>query len=333
MRQHSSASILILTLGLSLYVSVSLAGEGPAEGPPTAAEPAATGETAPAAEGAAPLPSGEGVAIADMEPVVMARVGAAKITVDEFMQFLAKNPRRVREATTVEGKAALLRSAIENHLLLAAMRQEGLIGEDAAQEQMQAAFPKLAAAHFPLPPVPDDEALRAYYEAHIHDFGIPASVRLSQIQFRVPDPATEEDHAAARARAEAALRRIEAGEAFGDVAAEVTEHTKTRPNKGDVGYVTRYGAAWLEKALEGVAVGQHTGIVANPVGYDILLLTDQRDAVVTPFEEAREAVAKRMQDEAQTAARAAYVKQLASKTEITIELDELKGAYPNGIFP
>jgi hypothetical protein len=97
--------------------------------------------------------------------------------------------------------------------------------------------------------------------------------------------------------------------------------------------VTRYGAAWLEKALEGVAVGQHTGIVANPVGYDILLLTDQRDAVVTPFEEAREAVAKRMQDEAQTAARAAYVKQLASKTEITIELDELKGAYPNGIFP
>lgn len=268
-----------------------------------------------------------------MEPVVMARIGEVNITVEDFMKFLSKNPQRVREAMTVEGKAALLRTAIENRLLLAAMRQEGLINDETKPEQYQLAYEKLARAKFPPPPVPSEKALRAYYEAHKEDFGIPASVRLTQIQFRVPEQATAEDQAAARARAEGAMRRITAGEPFAEVAGDLTENKRARPNKGDVGYVVRQGNDWLEQALDGIGVGQHTDVLESPVGYDILMLTDTSETVYTPFEGAREAVTKRMQDEAQEAAKAAYVKKLASMIKITIELDELKDAYPNGIFP
>ena len=268
-----------------------------------------------------------------MEPVVMARIGEVNITVEDFMKFLSKNPQRVREAMTVEGKAALLRTAIENRLLLAAMRQEGLIDDETKPEQYQLAYEKLARAKFPPPPVPGEKALRAFYEAHKEDFGIPASVRLTQIQFRVPEQATAEDQAAARARAEGAMQRIAAGEPFAEVAGDLTENKRARPNKGDVGYLVRKGNDWLEQALVGIGVGQHTGILESPAGYDILMLTDTSEAVYTPFEGAREAVAKRMQDEAQEAAKAAYVKKLASMINITIELDELKEAYPNGIFP
>jgi len=269
----------------------------------------------------------------DMEPVVMARIGGVAITVEEFMRFLAKNPQRVPEAMTLEGKAALLRTAIENRLLLAAMRQEGLINDDTKPDQYQLAYEKLARAKFPPPPPPGEPALRAYYEAHKEDFGIPAVVRLTQIQFRVPEPATPEAQAAALARAEAALRRIEAGESFESVAGELTENKRARPHNGDVGFVVRHGNAWVEQALAGIGVGQHTGILESPSGYDILKVTDINDAVLTPFEGAREAVSKRMQEEAQEAAKAAYVKKLAGMIEITIELDELKDAYPNGIFP
>jgi parvulin-like peptidyl-prolyl isomerase len=279
---------------------------------------------------AAPVKPGEAT---KMPPVVMARVGTATITVEDFMHFLSKNPSRVREAITIEGKAALLKTAIENRLLLAAMRQDGLIDDDTKSEKLPAAFNKFAAAHFPLPPVPDEETLRAYYDAHRDDFGIPAAVRLTQIQFRLPDPATEEDKAAARARAEAALKRIEAGEAFGDVAGEVTERPETLANKGDVGFVYHRGHEWLEKALVGLQVGQHTGVLESPAGYDILMLTETRDAEITPFDQAREAVAKKMQEEGQAAARSAYIKKLAATVEINIELDSLKDAYPNGIFP
>jgi len=268
-----------------------------------------------------------------MPTVVMAKVGTATTTVEDFMRFLSNNPSRVPEATTIEGKAALLKTAIENRLLLAAMRQDGLIDDDTKPEKLSAAFNKFAAAHFPLPPVPDEEALRAYYDAHRDDFGIPAAVRLTQIQIRIPDPATEEDRTAARARAEAALKRVEAGEDFSDVAAEVTERMEMRPHKGDVGFVYHKGHEWLEKALTGLEVGQHTAVLESPAGYDILLLTETRDAVYTPFDQAREAVAKKMQEEGQAAARAAYLKRLASTVEISIELDSLKNAYPNGIFP
>ena len=268
-----------------------------------------------------------------MEPVVMARVGSVTITVEDFMRFLTKNPGRVREATTVEGKAALLKTAIENRLLLGALRQEGVIDDNTKPQDMQRAFDKFASMHFPLPPVPDDKSLRAYYDANRDDFGIPAAVRLTQIQIRIPDSATEDEKAAARGRAEAALKRIQAGEAFGDVAAEVTERPETKPHKGDVGFVYHEGHEWLEKALAGLQVGQHTGVLESPAGYDILLLTETRDAVVTPFEQAREAVAKKMQEDGQAEARAAYIKKLANTVEISIELDSLKDAYPNGIFP
>lgn len=268
-----------------------------------------------------------------MEPVVMARIGNVNITVEEFMKFLSKNHQRVREAMTVEGKAALLRTAIENRLLLAAMRQEGLIDEDTKPEQYPMAFERLARSKFPPPPAPSEQALRAYYEAHKEDFGIPAAVRLTQIQFRVPEQATAEDQNAARARAEAALKRIEAGESFSAVAGELTENKRARPHSGDVGFVVRHGNAWVEQALEGIGIGQNTGILESPSGYDILMVTDIHEAVLTPFEGAREAVSKRMQEEAQEAAKAAYVKKLASMIEITIELDELKDAYPNGVFP
>lgn len=295
--------------------------------------PRPQGESQPNASQITPGQSGVIATGPAMDPVVMARIGNVNITVEEFMRFLAKNPQRVPEAMTVEGKAALLRTAIENRLLLAAMRQEGLISDDTKPEQYQLAYEKLARAKFPPPPPPGEPALRAYYEAHKEDFGIPAVVRLTQIQFRVPEPATPEAQAAARARAEAALRRIEAGEPFASVAGELTENKRARPHNGDVGFVVSHGNAWVEQALAGIGVGQHTGILESPSGYDILMVTDTREAVLTPFEGAREAVSSRMQEEAQEAAKAAYVKKLAGMIEISIELDELKDAYPNGIFP
>lgn len=268
-----------------------------------------------------------------MEPVVMARVGTAVITVEDFMRFLSQHPDRVDEATTQAGKAQLLREAIEQRLLIAAMVKEGLIEAGAKPAEMQSAFRQLVEMKFPLPPEPTEEAMRQYYEAHKEDFGIPASVRVRQIQFRVPKNATPEDHAAAKARAEAALRRLEAGESFEDLAVELTEHRRAKATKGDMGYVTRYGLPWFEQALAGLKVGEHTGIVAHDVGYDILLLMDERNAILTPFEEAKPEVSQRMRAEAQEAARAAYVKSLADTVEITIEIEELKNAYPGGIFP
>ncbi|MBK5967068.1 hypothetical protein CCR95_24115 [Thiocystis minor] len=269
----------------------------------------------------------------EMPPVIMARVGSREISVQEFMGFLAKNPTRVKEATTPEGKAGLLREAIGNELLMLAMREEGLLPENPTEADQKKAFIKLMSKHFPPPPTPDDATLRDYYQKHMADFGIPASVRLSQIQIRVKESPSDEEKADARKRAEAALARIEAGESFAAVAAELSENPRAKANQGDVGFVWREGSAWLDQALQGLKKGEHTGVLESPAGYDILMLTDEREAIITPFDEARESVVKKFQVKQQAEARNAYVKQLADRVGVEIVLDEMKGSFPNGVFP
>ena len=281
-----------------------------------------------------PVPEGTS-ASQEMPRVVMARVGSHEITVEEFMQFLAKNPTRVQEATTVDGKAQLLRDLIETHLLMQAMRAEGLLNAETqpTDEELKKAFMNLGQKHFPPPPAPNVEAQRTYYAANQSDFGIPAVVRLSQIQFRVKESATPEEIANTKQRAEEALKRIESGEPFDKVASELTENTRYRSTGGDVGYLRRHGNEWLDKALNGLKVGEHTSVLESPVGYDILMLTDEREAITTPFEEARESVIKQMQVEAQKTAKTDYVKELAAQTQIEIVLEELNSASPDGVFP
>jgi parvulin-like peptidyl-prolyl isomerase len=267
------------------------------------------------------------------ERVVMARVGSDEITVEEFMQFLSSNPGRVGEAITPAGKAGLLRTAIANRLLTQAMSKEGLLPEKSTPDDYKKAFPKLAEKHFPLPPVPDEKLLRQYYLDHQQEFGIPAAVRLSQIQFRFPEKAGAEDKAAAKKRAEAALRRLEEGESFAKLADELTEYPPAKSAHGDLGFVSRQVDPWLEMALAGVKVGQHTGVLESPVGYEFLLITEERDAIVSPFPEVRDKIALQMQLDRQNQLRDAYVKELAKNVKVEIVLDDLKKEFAKGIFP
>jgi parvulin-like peptidyl-prolyl isomerase len=268
-----------------------------------------------------------------MPKVVMARVGDVEITVEDFVRFLTRYPSKVRLARSAEGKAELLRIAIENRLLIAALVQEGLIDADMKPEMVQPAMVKLADRHFPLPPVPPEDQLKAFYAAHVEDFGIPAVIRISQILISVDNDAGQEAKESARLRAQRALERIKAGEAFGQVADEVSDRSDLRGRKGDIGFVNPRGHKWLGQAIAGLEVGQYTEVIESPSGFDILMLTDRREAVLTPFEQARDAVAKRMQEEARAKAKADYVKKLAASIPISIELDELKPYFANGWFP
>jgi hypothetical protein len=77
---------------------------------------------------------GEGQAMIDVQPtenkpdrVVMARVGDAEITVEDYIGFISLNPERVRASRGTAGKAEVLRIMIENVLLQQVMAKEGLL--------------------------------------------------------------------------------------------------------------------------------------------------------------------------------------------------------------
>lgn len=267
------------------------------------------------------------------EDVVMVRVGPDAITVDDFMAHVTARPDRIAESATPAGKAELLRTLIADRLLRQAMALDGLVPENPTPDTWRQALATFADKHYPLPPVPDVQALETYYLEHRNDFGIPETVRVTQIQFRVPDNATEDQISLTRARADAALARLRAGEPFGELAAQLTENPAARDTGGDLGFLPKQGDPWLEAALKGLDVGEHGSVVESPAGFEILMVTDQRDAIISPFEQVKEYVARILQTSQQEQARKDYIRALAAKTEIVVELDELKDQLTHPIFP
>lgn len=267
------------------------------------------------------------------ERVVMARVGAAEITVEDFIGYISLNPEKVRMAKGVEGKADILRIMIANILLQQAMAKEGLLPKEQQPEAYQSALLLLADKYFPAPNITDEAALLAYYDANRNQFGIPASARLSQISFRYPKGADDVAKQAVKERADQVLSRLDAGETFANLAREVSDNPGSKESGGDLGFIERVTwSNWLKNALSGVEVGKHTGVVPSPIGFEILMITEERPEITAPFAEVKEDIRKKLQLAAQDRLRNDYVKRLAAETEITIELEELKSAFANGIF-
>ncbi|MGB5830825.1 MAG: peptidylprolyl isomerase, partial [Thiohalocapsa sp.] len=189
--------------------------------------------------------------------VVAARVGDSEITAQDLVQFAAVNPQRVRAlADGPEGKAQVLRLLIANVLLQQSMAKLDLLPPEPDSKDYQDAYEKLAAMKFPRPETIDDGELRAFFDERKESFGIPASLRISQIQTRYPNGADAPEKDAAKRRAEAALSRVKAGEDFGAVAAEVTENAPAKLESGDLGFLDRNTfSPWLTAALDGIEVG------------------------------------------------------------------------------
>jgi peptidyl-prolyl cis-trans isomerase SurA len=138
---------------------------------------------------------------------------------------------------------------------------------------------RLLAKQFPPKKVPQAEA-EAYFKAHAAKFPkAPAEVRLSVIQIPVlPDSA-----ASAKGRAEvlAARKRIEGGEKFAKVAAEVSDDPNSARSGGDLGFFT---IGTMEPAIEAAALNLKPGKLSDPVltpyGWHILEVME-RDTLKT----------------------------------------------------
>ena len=265
--------------------------------------------------------------------VVMFKTNGVEVTVQDYVNFIQRNPVYVEKSMTDPGKAEVIREIIGNQLLKDDIIKKGLAKKEATAAELGEAFQRLAKEHFPLPPAPEEQAVYQYYLDHQNDFGIPEMVRISQIQFRTPENATAEQKAAARQKAESALRRLDAGEPFPKVAAELTENPSAKPPQGDIGFLPREGNPWLTEAVRNLKVGDRTKVIESPAGYEILMLTDVRKAMITPYANVREKVISRMRGAEQARQRDAYIKELAKHAKIEIVQEELKPLFPKGVFP
>jgi hypothetical protein len=256
---------------------------------------------------------------------VVAKVGDRAITVSEVRQFVMQSGMG-HSLQSLSGQIEILRKIIEEALLKKAVARELGAAEPLTFEQISSGLKNLEEKYFSLPEAPDEAVLRAYYEANKEEYGIPEMVRLVQMQFR-----NDQDRVGgptARQRAEQALRRLEAGENFDQIAAEVSENPRARDDGPMRGFVARNAEPWLRDGLRGVQAGQRTGIVESPVGYEILLIRDWRAPVFAEFDAVRAKVSDRWRAGQQQQARGRYLKTLAQQFGVTVTEKELENANP-----
>lgn len=266
--------------------------------------------------------------------VIMAWVGDKKITVEQFMNYIKQDTRLVIKATKVSGRVEILREMILDLLIEEGMYKDGLLPKDRtpnAKEYLQA-YQKFTSQHFPKAnEVPSEKELYKYYQQHPESFGIPAMVRISQIQFRIPDGADEKTKELVKAEADETLKRLRAGESFSDLAEVLTDSPLGKVAKGDLGFLQVDKDQWLKKATAVLEVGQFSEVLESPVGYEIILLQDKRDAMVAPYANVRSNVVSQVRQEAQAKAREEYAWSLAKTIRVTVEQSELKSALPDTI--
>ncbi len=312
----------ILTGPQAVWAQAQSAAESPAN-PPSLVNPA---QAQSAAESPANPPSSPVAEKLAVEKAVLAKVGERNLTVDDFRRF-AISAGLGDLARVPSGQVKLLRLMIEEALLDKALELEGLIKSDAAEPGVRTnAMGNLQQKYFPLPPMPDEVAMRAYYEANREQFGIPEQVRIVQIQFR-----TDQDKPTgltARERAAQALKRLESGEDFRKVATELTESPRGRELGPDRGFLPRNAEPWLRDAVKELTPGQRTGIVQSPAGYEILLISDWRTPLIADFDVVRITVGEQMRQAIQKQAREAYIKTVAQKVEVKILKQGMNDANP-----
>jgi peptidyl-prolyl cis-trans isomerase D len=111
--------------------------------------------------------------------------------------------------------------------------------------------------------------VEAYYREHAAEFETPRRVKVAHILVRVPPTGGSEAENRARAKAEAAIRRVQNGEEFAKVAKEVSEDPASAASGGELGFVAR---GELEPQFEQAAFALKKGEVTRepvrtPFGY------------------------------------------------------------------
>jgi peptidyl-prolyl cis-trans isomerase D len=134
-----------------------------------------------------------------------------------------------------------------------------------------------------------DPQLKAYFDEqkakNPESYAQPEQRRVSHILFSVSDP---KDDAAAKAKAEAVLKRALAGEDFGKLAREFSQDPGSAAQGGDLGWSER--KVWVPPFAD-AAFSMHTGeirgLVKTQFGYHILKLDGIQEASVKTFEQSK----------------------------------------------
>ena len=126
---------------------------------------------------------------------------------------------------------------------------------------------------------------RKFYDENLEKyFKKPETARASHILIGTEEKSTPEQRKQAKAKAEAILKRLRAGEDF----AALAKSDSTCPSKSQGGDLGSFGHGQMVPAFEQAAFalkpGEMSGVVETQFGYHIIKLTEKQEASTESFE-------------------------------------------------
>lgn len=294
----------------------------------------------------------------------------SKSDYDRAQQELEQEARQQgwTQAQLMEQKRDLMRSLIDNQLLLSKGKELGINGETdvikrldemrkqyhlASLEDLQKAaeaqgvsFEDLkeqirenvirsqvisqeVGSHIQVAP----SEIRAYYDAHQQEFEKPEEERLSEILIATPNPDDATQVAEAKKKADDIEARLKGGADFATVA-KADSGGPTAAQGGDLGEFKREDlhSKVLEDATFSLQAGQITEPIRTRQGWLILKVTEHQKGGIAPLEDVQDQIQQQIGMQKMEPALRAYLTKLRNEASIDVRAPYYdSGATPNEI--
>lgn len=290
---------------------------------------------------------------------VVAQVGGEKITLAEVTRVVqAWRMGRFRgvdpNAPEGELQARAVDNLVDQKLLMAAAKEKGMLASDddvnGALAQIKSRFPDEASFTQALQQqgvtesdVKDGfrsdmtirrfieqsfmdtvkvtpEQAKAYFDGHPDEFARPEMVHARHLLVRVAADATPVLDKEAHDRADGALKRLQKGEDFAKVAAEVSEDD-TGQRGGDLGYFARgQMVSPFDSVAFALAPGQISGLVRTEFGYHVIKLEERRPPGTFEFDQVAPQLLQKLRQDRTDSHVKAFLEERKKKVKIKREV-------------
>jgi len=167
-----------------------------------------------------------------------------------------------------------------------------------------------------------DEDVRARYDQMARRTEQVQAVKLSHMLFKTAEHPTEQQIAAAKAKATAAMDRVKAGEDFAKVAATESDDDSTKTTGGELGWFQRGSMAtpeW-EPIVFAMDKGDVRGPIAGPQGFHVFTVTEVKRSDLQSFDQMKEQIRTELRRRETEKQEAVWLEELRKKAYIDIKL-------------
>ena len=225
---------------------------------------------------------------------ILVEIGKYKITIDEFENELkrygkSQSFRDKLDTLTEEGKKRVLENMIRENLFYIAGEEEGIKLSSEEEEQINRLkryiiIRKYITEKLKEKPVTEEE-MKDYYEKNKKEFVIPEKRKVSHIIVSDENKAKE------------LLKKIKEGADFSQIAKE--NNIDGSKNKGgDLGWISKgYMIKEFEEVAFSLKKGEISGVIKTKFGYHIIKVEDIKPEEERNFEEVKESIRKKIEEE------------------------------------